>query len=110
MQHSVEFKHITKYFPRVKALDDVSFTAYGGEVMAFLGENGAGKSTLLKTLNGDYLAIEAMEMGDYAKAEEYFENALVYPENLGEGKLEGSKDNDTHYFYGLLEERKQGQG
>ena len=50
----LEFQHISKYFPGVKALDDVSFKAYGGEVLAFLGENGAGKSTLLKTLNGDY--------------------------------------------------------
>ena len=56
MAHSVEFKNITKYFPGVKALDDVSFCASGGEVLAFLGENGAGKSTLLKTLNGDYQA------------------------------------------------------
>lgn len=54
MQDVLEFRHITKYFPGVKALDDVSFKAYGGEVLAFLGENGAGKSTLLKTLNGDY--------------------------------------------------------
>lgn len=64
MQHSVEFKHITKYFPGVKALDDVSFTAYGGEVMAFLGENGAGKSTLLKTLNGDYQATSGQYLLD----------------------------------------------
>ena len=53
-QRILEFQHISKYFPGVKALDDVSFKAYGGEVLAFLGENGAGKSTLLKTLNGDY--------------------------------------------------------
>ena len=33
-------------FPGVKALDGISFKAYGGEVLAFLGENGAGKSTL----------------------------------------------------------------
>ena len=38
----------------MKALDDICFKAYSGEVLAFLGENGAGKSTLLKTLNGDY--------------------------------------------------------
>jgi len=54
MADTLEFRHITKYFPGVKALNDVSFTAYSGEVLAFLGENGAGKSTLLKTLNGDY--------------------------------------------------------
>ncbi|MEG0270475.1 MAG: sugar ABC transporter ATP-binding protein [Clostridia bacterium] len=54
MNHTLEFRNITKYFPGVKALDDVSFTAQSGEVLAFLGENGAGKSTLLKTLNGDY--------------------------------------------------------
>lgn len=54
MQDVLEFKHISKYFPGVKALDDICFKAYGGEVLAFLGENGAGKSTLLKVLNGDY--------------------------------------------------------
>ena len=54
MLNSVEFRHISKYFPGVKALDDISFTATSGQVYAFLGENGAGKSTLLKILNGDY--------------------------------------------------------
>ena len=54
MSNSVEFRHISKYFPGVKALDDISFQATSGQVYAFLGENGAGKSTLLKILNGDY--------------------------------------------------------
>lgn len=54
MQSVLEFKNISKYFPGVKALDNICFRAYGGEVLAFLGENGAGKSTLLKVLNGDY--------------------------------------------------------
>lgn len=54
MQSVLEFKNISKYFPGVKALDNICFKAYGGEVLAFLGENGAGKSTLLKVLNGDY--------------------------------------------------------
>ncbi len=41
-------------FPGVKALDNVSFSAEKGRVLAFVGENGAGKSTLLKILYGDY--------------------------------------------------------
>lgn len=60
MGNTLEFRGISKYFPGVKALDKISFTAYAGEVMAFLGENGAGKSTLLKVLNGDYQPNEGM--------------------------------------------------
>lgn len=54
MKNSVEFCNITKYFPGVKALEDICFRVESGEVLAFMGENGAGKSTLLKILNGDY--------------------------------------------------------
>ena len=72
MANSLEFRHITKYFPGVKALDDVSFVARSGEVLAFLGENGAGKSTLLKTLNGDYQPDEGQYLIDGAEA--HFKN------------------------------------
>ncbi len=45
---------VSKSFPGVKALDNVSLMAYGGEVTALMGENGAGKSTLMKILSGVY--------------------------------------------------------
>ena len=50
----LEMQHITKTFPGVKALDDVSLQAYEGEILSIVGENGAGKSTLMKILSGSY--------------------------------------------------------
>ena len=50
----LQMEHISKSFPGVKALDDVSLTVKAGTVHALMGENGAGKSTLMKCLFGIY--------------------------------------------------------
>jgi putative multiple sugar transport system ATP-binding protein len=50
--HILEMRNISKTFPGVKALQDVSLSVERGEVHAICGENGAGKSTLMKVLSG----------------------------------------------------------
>lgn len=50
----LEMKNVTKRFPGVIALKEVSIAVEKGEVMAICGENGAGKSTLMKVLSGSY--------------------------------------------------------
>ncbi|SDC41555.1 xylose ABC transporter ATP-binding protein [Pelagirhabdus alkalitolerans] len=59
MDTILEMKQITKEFPGVKALDDVTFKVNRGQIHALCGENGAGKSTLMKVLSGVFL------YGDY---------------------------------------------
>ncbi|MDR1506488.1 MAG: sugar ABC transporter ATP-binding protein [Treponema sp.] len=49
-------EHVSKSFPGVKALDDVSLVLHENEVLGLCGENGAGKSTLLKVFSGIYKA------------------------------------------------------
>ncbi|RXZ84012.1 xylose ABC transporter ATP-binding protein [Paenibacillaceae bacterium] len=56
MAIALEMQQITKEFPGVKALNNVTFQVGKGEIHALIGENGAGKSTLMKVLSGLYPA------------------------------------------------------
>ncbi len=66
-------------------------------------EGGEGKVTTQYATALTQLAKRAMAEGDAAKARELLVRALVFPHNLGEGKLEGAKDNNIYYYLGLCE-------
>lgn len=67
-------------------------------------EGGEGKAAAQYIVALVEMAKEKMLQKAYTEAKELLEQALVYPENLGEGKLEGSKDNNIYYYLGLVSE------
>ncbi len=83
----LSFRGITMTFHGVKALSDISFDCYPGQIHALMGENGAGKSTLLKILSGNYIPTAGhLQIGGQQMA---FANtmealnagvAIIYPE------------------------------
>jgi ribose transport system ATP-binding protein/rhamnose transport system ATP-binding protein len=70
MAPRLEIANLSKFFPGVRALDDVSMSVDGGEIRALLGENGAGKSTLGKIVAGVYarsqgsVLLDGTELGE----------------------------------------------
>ena len=95
----LEMRHISKEFPGVKALDDVSLTVRPGTVHALMGENGAGKSTLMKCLFGIYhkdggeIVLDGKTV-DFRSSKEALENgvAMVHQE-LNQALTRSVQDN-----------------
>ncbi len=82
MSTILEMRSITKEFPGVIALADVSLTVERGTVHAICGENGAGKSTLMKVLSGVYPA------GDY-RGEIVFDGQTVEFKDIRDSEAAG---------------------
>lgn len=68
-------------------------------------EGGEGKITAQYTIALIELAKAEIKSENYDRAKDYLERILIYPENLGEGKLEGTKDNDAYYYLGIVYEK-----
>ena len=81
-QNILEMQSITKVFPGVRALDNVSLNVARGEIHAICGENGAGKSTLMKVLSGVY------PHGTY-EGDIVYEGKVVAFKNIRESEAEG---------------------
>ena len=82
MSTLLEMRSITKEFPGVKALDQVSIAVQEGEIHAICGENGAGKSTLMKVLSGVYPA------GSY-DGEIFYDGALAEFRDISDSETRG---------------------
>lgn len=78
----LEMRSITKIFPGVRALDNVSLNVARGEIHAICGENGAGKSTLMKVLSGVY------PHGTY-EGEIVYEDEVMSFKNLRDSEAKG---------------------
>lgn len=81
-EHILTMRGITKEFPGVKALQDVSLEVNRGEIHAICGENGAGKSTLMKVLSGVY------PHGSY-DGEIYFDDQLCKFSDIRDSESQG---------------------
>ena len=87
-QPLLEVRNITKRFPGVLALDDVSLQFMPGEVHAVVGENGAGKSTLMKIMAGAYIPDFGRDLPGWRKSK------FRSPER-------SSREGDQHHLPGV---------
>lgn len=97
----IEVRALTKYFGNFPALNDVSFEAKPGEIMALIGPNGSGKSTVMRCIAGLIPPTrgEIMVNGLPAKSQKrdwlsYLPQKFSFPENL--------TGNELLRFYGRL--------
>ncbi len=82
MNNILEMRNITKTFPGVRALDNVTLEVKRGEIHAICGENGAGKSTLMKVLSGVY------PHGSY-EGDIFYEGEIQAFKNIRESEAKG---------------------
>lgn len=80
MKNTISIKTLTKDFGTILALDNISFTAHSGEIIALLGPNGAGKSTLMNIITG-YLSATSGEVKILSK--NIKDSPLFARENIG---------------------------
>lgn len=114
----IEMKSISKSFSGVKALSNITFNVYPGEIHCLCGENGAGKSTLMKVLSGAYKPDEgtidihaksysSLNPGlskDLGISIVYQENDLVLTMNVVENIFIG---NEKANGFGLVKRKEQ---
>lgn len=86
----LEIKNVSKYFGKVKVVDNVSFTVNAGEIVGFLGPNGAGKTTTIKMILGlismdeGSISINGFDVKkNFEKAMEYIGGIVENPDMYG---------------------------
>jgi simple sugar transport system ATP-binding protein len=76
----LSMQNISKYFPGVRALSQINFSLFPGEIHALMGQNGAGKSTLIKIMTGVYQPDE----GDmYFQGQKFHVESPEHAQNMG---------------------------